>query len=64
MTDLKDVSIKVRNYKCFADKAAGFERIRPINVIIGRNNSGKSALLDLVAYAVELTSVAQHSHRG
>jgi putative ATP-dependent endonuclease of OLD family len=45
------ISLKVRNYKCFGDEAEGFETIRPINIIIGRNNSGKSALLDAVQQA-------------
>lgn len=33
---------------CFTRDWVGFEAIKPINVIIGRNNSGKSKLLDLV----------------
>lgn len=34
-----DNSIKVKNYKCFGDEEQGFEKIFPINIIIGRNNS-------------------------
>jgi putative ATP-dependent endonuclease of the OLD family len=41
-------SIKVKNYKCFHDKLEGFEKILPINIIIGKNNSGKSTLIDLI----------------
>lgn len=41
-------SIYFRGHRCFQKQWAGFETIRPINVIIGRNNSGKSHLLDLV----------------
>ena len=33
---------------CFKNDWAGFDKIKPINVIIGRNNSGKSHLLDLI----------------
>ena len=33
------------------ENAAGFETLRSINLIIGRNNSGKLALLDLVELA-------------
>ena len=49
MKDLANVSVKIRNYKCFGAEPYGYEKILPINLIIGRNNSGKSTLLDLVA---------------
>lgn len=51
MTEPVDFSLKVKNYKCFGDKEQGFDKIYPINVIIGRNNTGKSSLLELVEYA-------------
>lgn len=41
-------SIKFKDYRCFKDAWAGFDEFKPINVIIGRNNTGKSQLLDLV----------------
>ncbi len=41
-------SIYFRGHRCFKKNWAGFDAIKPINVIIGRNNSGKSHLLDLV----------------
>ena len=41
-------SIHFKGYLCFKKDWAGFDTIKPINVIIGRNNSGKSHLLDLV----------------
>ena len=37
-----------KGHLCFQKDWVGFERIKPINVIIGRNNSGKSHLLDLI----------------
>lgn len=49
---LQKQSIKVRNFKCFGETEGGFDQIMPINVVIGRNNSGKSALVDLLAICV------------
>jgi len=48
----RDLSIKIRNYKCFGDEPQGFDEILPINVIVGKNNSGKSSLVEAVQYAV------------
>jgi putative ATP-dependent endonuclease of the OLD family len=50
MVELANVSAKIADYKCFGADAYGFDRILPINLIIGRNNSGKSALLDLIDF--------------
>ena len=41
-------SMKFRGHRCFATEWSGFEQLKPVNVIIGRNNVGKSQLLDLV----------------
>lgn len=46
--------IKIKNYKCFNHEFQGFEEIKKINVVIGRNNSGKSSLIDLVKFYMEL----------
>ena len=54
MTDLYGLlavradSIYFKGHLCFKKEWAGFDAVKPINVIIGRNNSGKSHLLDLV----------------
>jgi putative ATP-dependent endonuclease of the OLD family len=40
--------IKFRGNACFVSEWAGFDKIKPINIIIGRNNTGKSQLLDFV----------------
>jgi putative ATP-dependent endonuclease of OLD family len=40
-------SIYFLGHHCFKTEWAGFDSIQPINVIIGRNNTGKSHLLDL-----------------
>jgi predicted ATP-dependent endonuclease of OLD family len=42
-----ELSVKVKNYKCFKNEA-GFDTILRINLIIGKNNAGKSSLLDVV----------------
>ena len=39
-------TVKYRGHRCFKDTWAGFDLFRPINVLIGRNNTGKSHLLD------------------
>lgn len=41
-------SIEFRGYRCFSTEWAGFSALKPISVIIGRNNTGKSQLLELV----------------
>jgi hypothetical protein len=46
-------SVKIRRNKCFKEEFAGFDCIKPINIIIGRNNSGKSVLLDMVEFLVK-----------
>lgn len=45
-----DISVRVSNYKCFKHISGGFDCIKPINLIIGRNNTGKSSLLDLIEH--------------
>ena len=48
-------SIKIKNYKCFVNDRdfQGFDTVKPINVIIGKNNSGKSKLLEALKLIVE-----------
>jgi putative ATP-dependent endonuclease of the OLD family len=48
-----DNSVKIRDYKCFGHEEQGFEKILPINIIIGKNNSGKSSLLDLIEFLID-----------
>lgn len=50
--ELDEIGLYVSNYKCFRTPA-GFDRLRPFTIIIGRNNTGKSALLDLLEYIVK-----------
>jgi hypothetical protein len=51
MSNNLPTSIKALNFKCFKDEQ-GFDDIKPINLIIGRNNSGKSTLLDLIEASI------------
>jgi putative ATP-dependent endonuclease of OLD family len=46
-----DLAIRAKNYKCFKEET-GFDYIRRVNLIIGRNNAGKSSLLDLIEIVV------------
>ena len=48
---MHDIAIRVKNYKCFKEET-GFDSFRRVNLIIGRNNSGKSSLLDLIEIVV------------
>lgn len=41
-------SVKFKGHLCFKNEWAGFDCFKPINLIIGKNNTGKSRLLDLV----------------
>src|SRR5208282_6104269 len=44
---MKVTSLKFRGHRCFKSEWVGFDSIKPINVLIGRNNTGKSHLIDL-----------------
>ncbi|MEX1231404.1 MAG: AAA family ATPase [Planctomycetaceae bacterium] len=61
-----DISIKLENFKCFGEEPQGFETFKPFNLIIGRNNSGKSSLLDVFEYLVQNQNTidAKHHHHG
>ena len=62
--DRMDVlSVKIKNYKCFGDIPQGFDGIKPINVLIGKNNSGKSSLLDLIDYVVKPIDLDNLAHK-
>ncbi|HEY9885960.1 MAG TPA: ATP-binding protein, partial [Vampirovibrionales bacterium] len=54
--ELSHFSVKIRNFKCFGVEEQGFDSFKPINIILGRNNSGKSSLLEVIQLAVELES--------
>ena len=61
---VRSSSLLVSNYKCFASSLQGFETILPMNLVVGRNNTGKSALLDLVESAEAPNRLSAHAHGG
>ena len=46
-------SIEFKDNKCFKENFGGYREVKPINVIIGRNNSGKSRMLDFAKVLCE-----------
>ncbi|QIK56078.1 ATP-binding protein [Dysgonomonas sp. HDW5B] len=61
---IKD-KIIIKNYKCFDNNGAGFDKIYPINIIIGKNNSGKSSLIDVIRYLTDNESdITQNTREG
>jgi len=64
MISLDSVSLKFSDYKCFGGDGHGYDRILPINLIIGRNNTGKSSLLDLIDYVVQPKDLSKLGFKG
>jgi AAA15 family ATPase/GTPase len=64
MKYLDGAGVKAKNYKCFGKIPQGFEEILPLNLIIGRNNSGKSALIDLIEYAIDSSKIKDIGNYG
>ena len=51
---LSDFKIQGVNIKCFDDTGSGFFHFAPITVIIGKNNSGKSTVIDILDISINL----------
>lgn len=61
---IEDVRIKFKNHKCFGKNLIELNSIKPINIIIGRNNSGKSSIIDLIGYLIEPGFFKAVPHKG
>ena len=62
--EMIDVSLKARNLKSIGNDFQGFSSFKPINLVIGKNNTGKSTLLDLVNIAVDKqTAIPENMYR-
>lgn len=59
-------SLRASNLNCIGVEPQGFDEVRAINVIVGRNNAGKSSLIDMVQLAVKEDAVVSPSrfHAG
>lgn len=64
MTLPQGALVTFTNYKCFGESEQGLTKILPVNVIVGRNNAGKSALLDMIDYAVSPGDLSAFAHDG
>lgn len=42
--------LTIKNFKCFDEAGASIETLKLINVIIGKNNSGKSSVIDIFKF--------------
>jgi putative ATP-dependent endonuclease of the OLD family len=64
---LKGFTISIANFKCFGVHGSDFFSFSPINVIIGRNNVGKSTVVDAVQLCIDggkFYDKARHANRG
>ena len=43
-----DSELKIRDHKCYGEELQGFDQILPLNILIGKNNSGKSTLFEII----------------
>lgn len=59
------IAIKTKNYKSYGEiDIEGFDELKRINVVIGRNNAGKSALIDLINYTINPADITRFGHKG
>lgn len=60
----RDTGISVRNYKSFGSDHIGFPATKHLNIIIGKNNVGKSSLIDAIEFAITKDPRSTLSHQN
>jgi len=55
--------LRIENYKSFGSPGGIINQIKPFNLIVGRNNSGKSALLDAISIITGASSISSENSR-
>lgn len=45
-------NFQIKNFKCFGEEGADISKFKDINVIIGKNNTGKSSIIDVVKFLI------------
>jgi hypothetical protein len=63
MDELRDIQFLGKNFKSIGQSEVGFDQILPINILIGRNNSGKSALIDMLESVFLNNDVSPFAHK-
>ena len=60
MGELKQ-SVRLKHYRCFGENGCELKSVKPLNLVIGRNNAGKSAFLDFVTFLSRGPSIPKDS---
>lgn len=53
-------SVLIKDYKNFKNDYIGFNDIKLLNLVIGRNNTGKSSLLDMFNFLTDVKQFSEH----
>jgi putative ATP-dependent endonuclease of OLD family len=61
---MKDAAVLGRHVKSFGNEPTGWRIIKPVNIAIGRNNAGKSTMLDIVQYACNEGTLIGHGNHS
>jgi hypothetical protein len=63
---IENIILHVENFKSYGSPGLVLDRFMPINVVIGRNNSGKSAILDAIEFACanKFPFPTEYHHKG